>query len=306
MGPDQAAQWKSEVLDHVFAALAANRTLAGRLIFKGARVLSRRLGSDDRQSLDLDMNLTMAFVREYPDREAQREVLRADMHLALSRYFSEQPVVRFEVVGVTVQPVPSNGHPLGWNAFAVRVVLRDLANLGVRGVPTIELDIATPELLGPNAAASLSVGGHDVVAYTLERIAGEKLRAFLTSLPAYRQKLRRPGTAIRVKDLYDLARVERVHPLSSESSGAFWREVAEEFRLACRSRFVDCAGMETFADAADVTRATYAADATIPRDNMPFDSAWAVLTAVVHRLEAIGVFPLLNPLPTPVGLEAEA
>lgn len=297
MGPDQASRWKNEALDQVFAALAASRTLTGRLVFKGARVLNRRLGAANRQSLDIDMNLTAAFLAEFPERDSQRTALQQEMTIALSRYFTEQEVVRYEIVQVTAQLKPKNDHPRGWNAFEVRVGLRDLANPAIRNFPALVLDVAAPEILGPHATAPLDIDGHEVTAYTLERIAGEKLRAFLTSLPAYRKKMSRPGEAIRAKDLYDIARVERARPLTAEANDVFWRDVATEFRLACESRFVDCVGLETFTEAIAGTRATYEADTTLPHDDIPFNAAWAALTSVLERLDDQGVFPLKFELP---------
>jgi hypothetical protein len=296
MGPDKAARWKNEALDQIFAALAASRTLAGRVVFKGARILNRRLGTDDRQSLDIDMNLTEAYLAEYPTPDAQRTALQAELSIALTRYFGEQDVVRYDVVQVAVQRKPKDDHPRGWNAFEVKVRLRDLANPTVRDFPSLTLDVAAPERLGPHATAPLQVGDHEVTAYTLERIAGEKLRAYLTSLPAYRQKTKRPGEAIRAKDLYDIARIERVRPVAAPGHVGFWRAVATEFQLACESRFVDCVGLTTFAEAIEAARAVYDTDATLPRDDVDFDAAWAVIARVVGFLESEGVFPLAYPL----------
>jgi hypothetical protein len=296
MRPDHAARWKNAALDEVFTALATSHTLTGRVVFKGARVLNRRLGAEDRQSLDIDMNLTDTFVSEFPSREAQREAIQAEMFIALTRFFTERDVVRYEVKHVTVRPKPKDDHPRGWNAFEVSVGVRDLANPAVRDFPALVLDVAAPERLGPHATAPLQVGDHEVTAYTLERIAGEKLRAYLTSLPAYRQKLRRPGEAVRVKDLYDIARIERARPLSTGAHDDFWHDVATEFRLACESRFVDCAGLPTFAEVSDVARATYDRDTTLPHADFSYDAAWGVVVRVVQRLDEQGVFPQAYPL----------
>jgi predicted nucleotidyltransferase component of viral defense system len=304
MGPEQAARWKNEALDQVFAALAASATLTGRLVFKGARVLNRRLGTDDRQSLDLDMNLTAAFIAEFPSREAQRLELEREIVLALNRRFAEPYEVRYEVVRASVMPKPKDHHPRGWNAFEVRVGLRDAAHGAASQFPVLVLDVAAPEVLGPHAISHLAVEGGEVMAYTLERIAGEKLRAFLTSLPAYRRKLRRPGEAIRAKDLYDVARVSRARPPANNAHQAFWRAAATEFRLACESRFVDCNGIETFDVAHSAARATYNGDATLPQSDINFDTAWEALTHVIARFERFGVFPLTFPLPEDGGSPA--
>jgi len=145
------------------------------------------------------------------------------------------------------------------------------------------------------------VGKHEVTAYTLPRIAGEKLRAFLTSLPAYRRKLARPGEAVRAKDIYDLACIERERPLSDRT---FWNAAGQEFRTASASRFVDCAGQVTFEEDLDVTRATYEADATIPKD-ISFEAAWAVLRAAVKAMEGLGVIPFAFPLPPTTSSDSE-
>ena len=58
------------------------------------------------------------------------------------------------------------------------------------------IDLSAPESLGPLAIADLDVDGRQVVAYTLERIAGEKLRAFLSTLPTHLAKIAKPGAAV--------------------------------------------------------------------------------------------------------------
>jgi hypothetical protein len=86
MNPEQQQRWKSEVLDEIFVALAAAEQLRGRLVFKGARVLRRYLG-EGRQSLDIDSNLSRAFVEEQPDREARRRFLEEQMVQAIRKHF---------------------------------------------------------------------------------------------------------------------------------------------------------------------------------------------------------------------------
>ena len=152
--------------------------------------------------------------------------------------------------------------------------------------------MAAPEELLGTSVATIEVGGHRVYAYTLERIAGEKLRAFLSSLPAYRAKVKKPGEAVRAKDLYDLSRIRRVHGLEEAE---FWRLVGKEFRVACRSRYIDCQGLTTFQEQWAVTRKTYE-EATIPKD-ISFEEAEATLGAVVNFLEAQGFVPFTFPLP---------
>jgi hypothetical protein len=121
---------------------------------------------------------------------------------------------------------------MGWDAFKVRMNVNDLSK-HVRGLPALEIDVAAPEELLDTSVATIEVGGHRVYAYTLERIAGEKLRAFLSSLPAYRAKVKKPGEAVRAKDLYDVSRIRGVYGLEQVE---FWRLAGEEFRLACPVR----------------------------------------------------------------------
>ena len=128
-------------------------------------------------------------------------------------------------------------------------------------------------------------------------MAGEKLRAFLTTLPAYRAKLGGGARAVRAKDLFDLVRIERAHPLADSDTGEFWRDAADDFRRACASRSVDCAGLATFAEGLETTRATYDAEVTIDKAAIPFEYAWATLERVVAYFDALGVIPFNFPLP---------
>lgn len=129
------------------------------------------------------------------------------------------------------------------------------------GLPTFQIDVAAPVAPTESSVSLLEVqssGGVpiQVPAYTLEQLAGEKLRAFLSTLPAYRVKVRKPGDAVRVKDLHDLACIRRVQPIGADQE-AFWRQAADEFRLACASRYIDCAGPETFRENWPATRLVY-------------------------------------------------
>ena len=110
---------------------------------------------------------------------------------------------------------------------------------GVRGLPMLEIDVAAPETLGPDAVETITVKGIPARVYALHRIAGEKLRAYLTSLPAYRRKMQGGDREFRVKDLHDIARILRARPVSDAK---FWTEASHEFQLACESRLVDCRG----------------------------------------------------------------
>jgi hypothetical protein len=293
MNPDDIDRWKSEVLDGVFAALAADAEIENCLVFKGARVLNARLGGG-RQSLDLDSNLRKGFVEKFPDREEQRSYLERHMKRAISRYFERQDPVRFELKGLTVKTYPPRSHPMGWDAFKVKLSMEDLTKSGVRGLPGIEIDVAAPEELLESSISTVMIGGYEAYAYTLERIAGEKLRAFLSSLPAYRAKSRKPGESVRAKDLYDLARIRRMFPM--DQSG-FWGTVGQEFRIACRSRYIDCKGLETFTEQWEVTAETYTKDPTIPA-GIGIDEARSSLEAIVNSLMESGVISFEFPMPS--------
>jgi len=267
-------RWKSQVLDEIFVAIASSETLSRILVFKGARVLNLQLKTA-RQSLDIDSNLTRDFVRCHPDRLEQRAILEREFDRAIRRHFERQ----------------DNLHPRGWDAFDVTIQVKDLSrNVGY--LPRLELDVAAPEELREAAIGSIQVGQHHVLAYTLQRIAGEKLRAFLSTLPSYRNKVSKPGEAVRAKDLYDISQIFRVYGMEQLE---FWRAVGQEFRVACQSRYIDCLGLTTFQEQWEVTRQTYQ-QATIPRD-VPFDEAEVTLQAIVELFEEDKVIPFVFPLP---------
>jgi hypothetical protein len=118
-------RWRSQVLDEIFVALAASEQLDEALVYKGARVLNLRLGIG-RQSLDLDSNLTTAFVQKNQDREAQRLFLEQEITRAVRRHFERQKLVRFELGSLNVETYPPKSHPMGWDAFKVKMRLNDL------------------------------------------------------------------------------------------------------------------------------------------------------------------------------------
>jgi hypothetical protein len=287
----EADAWKCRVLDEVFEALAGSNELVEALVFKGARVLNLRPGGG-RQSFDIDSNFLPTFVEAHLDRTLQREFLERELSRAIRRHFERQNPVQLELLKIKVTPHPFNkSHPRGWDAFEVRLNVNDRSR-NVLGLPALDIDVAAPEELLEHSVSRLQVGEYEVNAYTLERIAGEKLRAFLSSLPSYRIKVKKPGEAIRVKDLYDLARIQRVRPIAEES---FWQAVGREFQTACKSRYVDCANLGTFQEMWNVTQKSYTA-ATIPRD-ISFDEVTTILIAIVEFFERNGVTPFLFPLP---------
>lgn len=287
-----AIKWKNEVLDIIFEALADSNKLVDCIVFKGARVLNKRLESFGRQSLDIDANLLSEFVQENPDFTAQRRFLEEEISRSITKYFENQTPIRFELTNIKIVLNPPKKHPLGWNAFTVTVSVKDSANAGVRGLPNLKIDLAAPEELGDESISSLDIGGHQIKAYTLERIAGEKLRAFLSSLPGYRRKVKKPGEAVRAKDIYDVARITSQYPVSDKQ---FWEKAGKEFQRACKSRFIDCFGIETFEEDLKVTKETYKNDTTLPED-IPFERAWELLTEIVNSFEENKVIPLENPL----------
>ena len=282
-----------DALDIVFQALASSPNLRSALVYKGARVLALRLGGEQRASYDLDANLLLSFAQKFPSRADQTTTLEHWISEAIEHHLETQDPIRYELQRIKVVHRPRDRHPLGWNAFDVTVNLVDHANEGVLGLPKLEFDVAAPESLGEHAIAPLKVGDETVFAYTLERIAGEKMRAFLSTLPTYRKKVQKPGEAIRVKDLYDLTKILGAHPIDEAQ---FWTDACSEFRLACESRYIDCRGIETFAEDLAVSRNTYETDATTPKD-IPFNVAWKSIETIVGFWTALSIFPLIFPLP---------
>lgn len=300
MNKDRQQTWTNEVLDLIFEALASHENLKAILVFKGARVLYRRLGTASRQSYDIDANLSLPFVQATPDREEQRSTIEREFSAAIRAYFESQAVVRFELARVSVRANPRDDHPLGWNAFTARINVGDRSNSGILGLPALEIDVAAPEVLERTSTQPLMVGTHIVTAYSLSRVAGEKCRAFLSSLPANRAKLQRPGGVVRAKDLYDLHEIATTFSITNK---VFWAEAGREFRAACESRFIDCVGLETFEEQLEVTAATYRNEANIPKA-VPFAEAWKTLDVIVRFFERTGVVPFAFPLPIAASLRA--
>lgn len=261
------------------------------LVFKGALVLNRRLGMP-RMSLDIDANLDVNYARLHPDREEQRAFLEEQMGRAISRHFESHDPVRYELKRLRIVLSPEKQHPREWNAFAITVSLIDHKHSGGRGLPNITIDVAAPEELSERSIADLDIDGVTIRAYSLERIAGEKARAFLSTLPAYRAKMRKPGEAVRVKDLYDLTRIIRARPISETE---FWTIAGQEFQLACESRYVDCSGLDSFKEGWAETKALFDGSRVIPRD-CAFEEVEATIVAIARFWQGIGLFPLSFPL----------
>jgi hypothetical protein len=292
MNQSDSDRWKSDVLDEVFAALAAASETEECLVFKGARVLNARL-SGGRQSLDLDTNLMRDFVDRHPDREGQRVYLERYIKVAISRHFEQHDPIRFELKTVTVKTYPPKSHPMGWDAFKVKLKVHDLTKPGIKSLPGIEIDVASPEELLSTSIKPVTIGEYQALAYSLERIAGEKMRAFLSSLPKYKAKVKKPGESVRAKDLYDLARILRAWPIERSD---FWDTVGQEFRIACESRYIDCHGLDSFMEEWDVTAQIYSKDPTIP-DDISIDEARSALERIVAFMTAKGTVPFVHHLP---------
>ncbi len=164
-------------------------------------------------------------------------------YVAFRRHFERQNPVKYRLGRVKVDRQPPKGHQRGWDAFILRIEVQDNSKEGVFGLPMLEIEVAVPETLGPDAVEALAGQGIPAKVYALHRIAGEKLRAYLTSLPAYRPKMQGGDREFRVKDLHDNARILRALPVSD---ARFWNDAGHEFLLACQSRLVDCRGLESF------------------------------------------------------------
>jgi hypothetical protein len=287
------AAWLDEAITEVFLALAASPALSGALVYKGARILDLRLQRRARASVDIDANLSAAFAQQVPSRDERRRRLEREIRLSLDTHTRRQSTVRHVLEELRIDAQPNQAHPLGFDAYKVRIRFRDARLSGIRGLPSIDIDIAAPEVLGPSAVSTMQVGAHTVQAYTLPRIAGEKLRAFLQSLPEYREKLARPGAAIRVKDLYDLASILETHPISDQH---FWEVAGTEFRTACRSRFVDCMDVSSFEQTLALTQRSYETDSTIPGDKS-WDTSLTALREIASFLERRKLLGFRHALP---------
>jgi hypothetical protein len=286
MNRESRDHWINEILNEVFLAVIASEPLRNALIFKGARILNLHLG-DSRQSLDIDSNMAPELVASTPDPEAQADFLEEQIPPALRRHFERQNPVKFKLGRVNVVRQPPKGHLRGWNAFLLRIEVQDNSMAGVRGLPMLEIDVAAPETLGPDAVETLNVQGIPARVYALHRIAGEKLRAYLTSLPAYRRKMQGGDREFRVKDLHDIARILRARPASDTE---FWTKAGHEFQLACQSRLVDCRGLESFMESWPLARERYETDRSL--DKVSFDEAEQALKIVVGLIEGQGIFPM--------------
>jgi Nucleotidyl transferase AbiEii toxin, Type IV TA system len=290
-------KWQLAVLDDIFKALASSRALSQQLIYKGARVLRLHLREDLRASFDIDTSLaSIAANAAMAGDEKSREQIRMLVHRAIDDYFEGQDPVRYKLDRSTITNRRNNGpHPRGWDIYWLVLHVRDLAGetSGAITAGQLRIDIAAAELLSGRSVSPIELDGRTINAVTLERIVGEKLRAFLSSLPFYRKKICERKEDRRVKDLYDLVRIVRKQPVME---GDFWDTVGREFRLACESRCIDCGGYIAFREDWDETRQLYAANKTLPRD-VTFEHAEETLDQIIQFLIDKGTIPFYFDLP---------
>jgi len=279
----------------VWDAIALDEPLRAVLVFKGARALGQLLPSLPRESLDLDASLSGPLGAGLEPPQATAAQLQQMLERAIRRQVEALDPRIYQLDRVVVQPSPLGGHPFGRQGYAVTIALRDLRRPGLLGTPNIRLDISALEDLGTDALEELRRGEGTVRVYSVTRQAAEKLRALLESLPRHRAKIGATSIKpVRVKDIADICRIVDLQPLTDL---LFWEGVASEFRRACRSRFVDCEGWETFEQDVPVTRRSYLDDATL-REERPFEEAWAVLGEVVSLIGGLGMIPFFHPLPS--------
>lgn len=264
--------------------------LRSALVFKGARILNLYLG-ESRHSMDIDATAEPSWVKEMGSLDRQEEFLQEHLPRAVRRHFERQNPVRFTLDDARFERNPANHHPRGWDMLQVKLVVRDHQMANIRGLPAAELEVAAAESYGPDAVETHEFFGAPARVYALHRIAGEKLRAYLTSLPEYRRKVHGGTREYRVKDLHDIARIVKHRPLMEVE---FWTKAMQEFRLACESRYVDCAGLETFKQDWAQVRIRYEQDQSLA--TVTFLEAEAALDEVIASFSLMGAFPLVSPI----------
>ena len=57
---------------------------------------------------------------------------------------------RYELRGIRATSYPPKLHPMGWDAFKIKLSIDDLTKSGVRGLPGIEIDVAAPRGIAGN------------------------------------------------------------------------------------------------------------------------------------------------------------
>ena len=291
MNQNDFEKWKFEVLLELLQAIAEDKYLKKNLVLKGAIILNRYL-SNSRKSLDIDTNLSRNFVDVNPNRERQKSILREQLELAISRHFEGQDPVRYELLNFRIEFNPKIVHPRGWGGFRITISVKDNNYASVRGLPILTIDVAAPEPLSKDSLTEISIGRSKIQVYSLERIAGEKARAYLSSLPTYRNKVSASDRTPRVRDLYDLANILRHKRISDR---AFWDTAGQEFRLTCESRYVDCPGIDCFFEDWTRIEGLYSRTPIIPTDIL-FKEVEKSILAISRFWKRRGVIPFLFPL----------
>ncbi|MBE7493392.1 MAG: nucleotidyl transferase AbiEii/AbiGii toxin family protein [Verrucomicrobiaceae bacterium] len=291
MNPLQRERWVNEVLREVMAALMHDEALRQALVFKGAWILNLHLG-ESRHSMDIDATAEPGWVQKMGSLDNQEAFLREHLPRAVRRHFERQNPVRFTLEDARFERNPASLHPRGWDMLQVKLVIRDHTLTNVRSLPPAELEVAAAESYGPDAVEWQDFLGTPARVYALHRIAGEKLRAYLTSLPEYRAKMHGGSREFRVKDLHDLARIMRQRPLEDV---VFWEKALREFKLACESRFVDCAGPETFLQDWAQARLRYEQDRHL--SVIPWAEAETALKQILASMSPKAGFPWIFDVP---------
>lgn len=291
MNQTQRERWVNEVLREVMAALMHDEALQQALVFKGAWILNLHLG-ENRHSMDIDATAEPGWVQEMGSLDNQETFLREHLPRAVHRHFERQNPVRFTLEDATFERNPPVLHPRGWDMLQVKLEIHDHSLTHTRSLPRAELEVAAAESYGPDAVEWRDFLGTPARVYALHRIAGEKLRAYLTSLPDCRAKMQGGSREFRVKDLHDLARIVRQHPLED---GGFWEKAMREFNLACESRLVDCAGLETFQQDWAQARLRYEQDRHLTA--IPWAEAESALKQILAGISAKARFPWIFEVP---------
>jgi len=290
MNPGQRERWVTEVLREVMTALMHDEALRTALVFKGAWILNLHLG-ESRHSMDIDAVAEPCWVEEMGSLDREEEFLREHLPMAVRRHFERQNPVRFTLKDAKFERCPANQHPRGWDMLRVKLAISDNQLANPRSLPPAEIEVSAAECYGADAVEWRDFLGVPARVYALHRIAGEKLRAYLTSLPEYRAKMGGGTREVRVKDLHDIARILRYCPMEDVD---FWGKAMREFQLACESRFVDCAGPETFKQDWAQVRVRYEQDQHLA--TVPFPEAEAALDKVLAAFSQMGAFPLAFPV----------
>jgi hypothetical protein len=288
-------QWRDSVLNVVLKAIATSPALNQSLVFKGARILKQHLGRG-RFSMDIDSSFSTGFMQEHKTRDQWKIFIESELPSALRNYFSSQELVRYEFQGLEITHRPKvNPHPRGWNGLIMKLKILD-SSFGE--TPVLDVEINAPERYDQNSIQRLIVEGIEVNAYTLARCVGEKFRAYLSMTRPYREKIgEKKIPPLRVKDLYDISLSKRVHGLSENTS--FWNTVGAQFRLACESRYVDCAGIKTFEETWGSAQESYQKETTLQIEELiGWEEVRISVEEIIGFFESQGLFPIEVPLPT--------